>query len=161
MIEHENFRQTFTSNNSLYVIDSNGNLNVVKASNNPKVELTTWENNGIFKNVGKNWIYDIVFANNNGIIYTIGNRSTDISDVKKTDLIVNIFPNPTQEVINIDATFEFYAIKIHSFLGNEIFNKEFDSLNKTTIDISSLPVGTYFISLINNKDRYTYKFVIN
>lgn len=64
---------------------------------------------------------------------------------KDVDLTsVNIYPNPTNGIVNIDGLLNSnYKIEVHNNLGVKVFENK----NQREIDLSSLNAGMYFISL--------------
>ena len=79
--------------------------------------------------------------------------------------VVGIYPNPTRNVLNVrlgsnDSLYRcMYAI--YNLLGKNIIKGEM--LNSNKIDVSSLPIGIYFITFISRDGVLfgRYKFVIN
>ena len=64
----------------------------------------------------------------------------------------NIYPNPTSNVINISGYLEIKNLQIFDVSGKQLITKK----SSKSVDVSSLPVGNYFMK-INNKQ--TVKFI--
>jgi len=65
-----------------------------------------------------------------------------------------MFPNPTQNVLNIVPSEEVESIKIYSSYG--LLVKE---ISNTTIDVSTLSNGLYFAQVSINGKILTKKFI--
>lgn len=70
----------------------------------------------------------------------------------------NIFPNPTNSLINIE-TIEGSQIIVYNMLGKAIYNNK-NSSRTTTIDLSSYNSGNYIVKVINNNNVSTQKVVM-
>ena len=72
---------------------------------------------------------------------------------------VAILPNPTNGVIKITTETEKpYSVSVYNILGIKILKK--DGFTDGTLDLTSLPKGTYFISADNGTDRITKRVVL-
>ncbi|MDN6310646.1 MAG: T9SS type A sorting domain-containing protein [Flavobacteriaceae bacterium] len=72
--------------------------------------------------------------------------------------LVNIYPNPTSEFINIEVNnIKFDAIKIFNLQGQLV--KVFNNLDKETIDVSDLKNGLYFMALKSDQGDVIKKFI--
>ncbi len=68
--------------------------------------------------------------------------------------VVNIYPNPANSVINIDVTGQLnYNISLFNMLGKLVYSAK----NQRSININSIPKGTYMLEL---KDTKTNKKII-
>ena len=70
-----------------------------------------------------------------------------------------LYPNPTTGIINIQTKEKINSVSVYNAAGQKV---PLNSLNKenTSIDISSLPGGIYFIELnLNNKTIKRYKVI--
>jgi hypothetical protein len=84
------------------------------------------------------------------------NHSTGIKEKTTYNNDVNIYPNPTTGMLNIDVKqHNFTSITIMDLTGKEVLNT-----SSTTIDVSMLDAGIYYIQL-SDKDglMHTQKFV--
>lgn len=73
-----------------------------------------------------------------------------------------IYPNPASEKINIQLLESDLSSKIEIFdvLGNILLN--LNTINKDNpINISSFPVGVYFVKITTGANNYNSKFIIN
>jgi len=72
---------------------------------------------------------------------------------------IALYPNPTTGIVNIQTKEKINSVSVYNAAGQKV---EFNSLNKenTSIDISSLSGGIYFIELnLNNKTIKRYKVI--
>jgi len=88
--------------------------------------------------------------------------STEIDKPKELDYIVNVFPNPANEYINVSSTNPSeQLIKVYSLTGKLVVETSFTSTIK--IDISTLSTGTYIYNVIDkstNQISVSNKFSI-
>ncbi|NMM50383.1 T9SS type A sorting domain-containing protein [Marinigracilibium pacificum] len=79
------------------------------------------------------------------------------SNLRTTQITINepkVYPNPTSGIINIDNLPDFNFIKIYDYQGVEVLYLESEqNQTSSTIDVSVLPEGTYFIKVYTIKDE--------
>ncbi len=89
---------------------------------------------------------------------------SNLDDNIPLDNNINIYPNPTNHVINIHFKNQFYGdIKLKDLLGKTIMNqKNIEKLNTTIFDVSLIPNGVYFLEFqeLGNNNISTLKKVI-
>lgn len=74
--------------------------------------------------------------------------STEVDKPKELEYVVNVFPNPAKEYINISSTNPTeQLIKIYSLTGKLVIETSFTSNAK--LDISTLPSGTYIYNVLD------------
>ncbi|MFH2143530.1 MAG: endonuclease [Bacteroidota bacterium] len=73
---------------------------------------------------------------------------------------IRIFPNPSDNYINVNCNDEIYRIEIYNSLG--IIVCSFDNIESSShiIDISKNPSGYYYIYIFSEKNRYIKKITI-
>jgi hypothetical protein len=78
------------------------------------------------------------------------NEQTNTNDFK-------VYPNPTNNILNIilPKPSDYFTISVYSSFGQELFKAS----NKTSIDISNLPKGIYFLTVKNYDRIWTTKIV--
>jgi hypothetical protein len=79
-------------------------------------------------------------------------------DVKNVSVDeVQIFPNPTNGVLNLDWKGNNVStdIIVYNMLGQVVAQKEVVNASKTVIDLSTLPTGNYTLSLRDKEGRIT------
>ena len=73
--------------------------------------------------------------------------------------LVTVYPNPFNQVINIENTNEVNRIIIYNIIGNVVMDKEVPSLPKHIIE-TNFPLGIYVVTLITNDgQRMTRRMV--
>ena len=58
-----------------------------------------------------------------------------------------VYPNPTNSTLTINTSLNYSSIQIINMLGQLVFRKE----KSTSLNVSSLPSGIYFIQLVDTK----------
>jgi len=106
--------------------------------------------------------YQVMVTDMNGctaISSTFG-YSVGISENNPSNSSIKIYPNPTQSSIQLEvpSTIENYTTQIMDICGKTIFVNE----NQSTIDLSSLNNGIYFIEIrVNGKSVQRNKIILN
>ena len=83
-------------------------------------------------------------------------NATGINEINSSSKI-EIYPNPASNTLSINAP-QLSAIGILNIHGKQIISVTSNS-NSTTIDISSLPTGVYFVKAVTEKGVVTKKFI--
>ena len=87
-------------------------------------------------------------------------------DIKKTDYLINIYPNPNNGIFNINIKNicdENISVEIMNITGQVIYSKQFDiKLTKTVkeIDISNYSKGLYFLKVQSKEIIKVEKLII-
>ena len=139
------------SNVSWFVTPSNDiwlSPNVTEGSDSMNVIITALETNNTGATRSTTYSFRATFAIKRVTINQEAVEGTGISDIKKGSL--NIYPNPTKGLITVSAGEQpIKQIQLFAVTGNMLQNI---LLNKTTttIDISNLSSGIYFMKIILN-----------
>jgi uncharacterized protein (TIGR02145 family) len=80
-----------------------------------------------------------------------------INETKKSSNI-NIYPNPSSDFIVIDGLNNDNSIEIVNLQGQVVKNLKVSNI-KTTLEISELPKGIYFIRINSNEELHISKFL--
>lgn len=80
-----------------------------------------------------------------------------VSLFRKSNIDVNIYPNPTQGVLNITGIDEKSIVTIYEFSGKVI--RSFENIPFVSIDIQDLNTGIYLVSILNNQTAQYFKIV--
>jgi len=80
----------------------------------------------------------------------------DLGTEDITQISFTIYPNPVQDILNIESQLQIEAVKIYSLQGQLV--KE-DATNR--VDVSQLTSGLYFIQLSVDGKTVTKKFIKN
>ncbi|WP_196891626.1 fibronectin type III domain-containing protein [Aureivirga marina] len=73
---------------------------------------------------------------------------------------LNLYPNPTSDILNVEYQKSIDAISIVNLLGQEVINIA-PNTNKQRIDLSELATGTYIVKVVSGNDFGTYKIMKN
>ncbi len=70
-----------------------------------------------------------------------------VDEFDKDSAGLKIYPNPTNDLINISTTLNnsLTEINIYNTLGQRVFNESFNELNEVAINVSAFEAGMYFI----------------
>jgi len=77
---------------------------------------------------------------------------------------ISIYPNPTSELVNIDIPQNYNEIDINMYdVTGKLIKNQSNANGKVTFDVSTLATGTYYLQVINpkNKQVKTFKLVKN
>ncbi len=91
-------------------------------------------------------------TNPNGLTARFSNQSIDNNE---EPLLINLFPNPTKDIITVEASEVVNNIKVYSITGELVLNP------KTTneVDLSNLKVGLYIISIETENNTKRFKII--
>ncbi|WP_298117599.1 fibronectin type III domain-containing protein [Flavobacterium sp.] len=86
--------------------------------------------------------------------------STSLADENFELNKLKIYPNPTDDILNISLDNEITTVSIFNLIGQEILSKSVNN-NQTSIDISNLSAGTYLVKVSSGNEVKTIKVVKN
>lgn len=82
------------------------------------------------------------------------------SSVKKLSATsISIFPNPADEVLNVQAS-DLTGYTITNMIGQTIRKDKFQTVSSRSIEISDMPAGVYFITIESLGGSHTAKFMV-
>ncbi len=121
----------------------------------------TWEN--ILDGTSKALIYSFEFDMDNRILVYTSNgtfRSKEPVSVEENtqylaNIDINIYPNPTSDIVNIESAESISNIELYNLSG-ELLSKQ----NGLTIDATDLANGTYFIKMQVGEKSIYKQFVV-
>jgi hypothetical protein len=87
------------------------------------------------------------------VTVTLGNDSFDLAGLK-------LYPNPVNSLLNVDYTDTITAIEVFNIVGQKVTAKNVNALS-TTVDMSNLAAGTYFVKVQTANAARTIKVVKN
>ncbi len=168
--QSENINNTGWYNNDsvAYTYDLNNNqtgiygylwVNVSGFYNSRDV-LTYDANNNLLSEIrhfrnGNTWFGDSTY-------YYYG-AVTDIQQVAENENSVSIYPNPSNGLFNLSISkfdnFKMHTIEVYNAIGNCVHHQIATSAN-CQIDLSSLPIGIYNISISSNEGFVNKRVVI-
>lgn len=90
----------------------------------------------------------------------ISNKATKEEIISESDGIA-LFPNPSngEFTISYNNSNKTYAVKIFSILGQTVYSKE--NIKQSTVQISNLPKGIYFVKITDDSKTTNKKIIIN
>ncbi|MBL4594376.1 MAG: T9SS type A sorting domain-containing protein [Flavobacteriales bacterium] len=91
-----------------------------------------------------------------GGLFTSSNQK-----IEDTQSIINIYPNPTRNTLNIDFgknNIKNSSIEIMDLLGKVIYNQKVEN-NNIVIDLQKLPQGIYLLKFKNNLGSEIHKII--
>ena len=99
--------------------------------------------------------FDNVVYNNTGIIEDVNSNSQECISLLSIDdsyyTRLNVYPNPTKDVLNFDVHVDF--IEVYDLSGKKILSQT----NSEDINLENLPNGLYIIKLLNNERSEFFK----
>lgn len=87
------------------------------------------------------------------VTVTLGNESFDLAGLK-------LYPNPVNSLLTVDYTDTITAIEVFNIVGQKVASKNVNALS-TTVDMSNLAAGTYFVKVQAANAARTIKVVKN
>lgn len=93
-------------------------------------------------------------------IVTDENSGIQVSSISNK---LNVFPNPTEGMVNIKMTDGNYLqkIKVYTLSGQVIYHEIFNgSVSQKMLDLKHLPKGIYFIEALTEKSKISKKLVV-
>ncbi len=90
----------------------------------------------------------------------ISTKTTKEEIISEPDGIA-LFPNPSKGefTISYNNSNKTYAVKIFSMLGQTVYSKE--NIKQSTVQISNLPKGIYFVKITDDSKTTNKKIIIN
>ena len=97
---------------------------------------------------------DSAYVDMHYIVGTVG-----INEYDNTALS-NVFPNPANDVINVQSTIDNARFEIYTLVGTKVGGEQVTTINgKVSIDVSHLPNGVYMLSELES--QITRRFIIS
>lgn len=91
---------------------------------------------------------------NNGAAFKFAFTGSSVAEKNQND--VEVYPNPVEKVLHLNLTTnENFIVSILSHLGTEMLS----IANQTSINVSSLPSGTYYVQISTSKGIQRSRFV--
>ncbi|HTA61889.1 MAG TPA: FG-GAP-like repeat-containing protein [Bacteroidia bacterium] len=88
-------------------------------------------------------------------INVVDSTSMGINKLKNQDTEVKVYPNPTSSIIQVSVSnYQAEEIKIYDVLGNIVVSSLIEKQRETTIDMSNLKSGIYFVHVGNNVQKF-------
>ena len=111
------------------------------------------------------WFFADITDSQWGVWFSNGVRVlSDLEDVEATTEQINIYPNPAQDIVNLEIkdvknvlAYEIYDITGKLIKVNPIGNGQ----NQINIDVSSFAQGSYILGVTTKEKRFNTKIIIN
>jgi len=88
--------------------------------------------------------------------------SVGIDEQSENDLNLTAYPNPTNGIINVDySSKKPVQLNVINMLGENVLSQNTNNTKKTTIDLSNLNKGLYFLQMTTNSKTTSLKFTLN
>ncbi len=102
--------------------------------------------------VAENW--DCI--NQNGSPNAVNSSELSVIEMDN-EKIINMYPNPVFDILNISGTESSYDVEIYTVLGQKVIEKS----NTNAIDLSLLKQGIYLVKITNEKYVITERIIKN
>ena len=89
--------------------------------------------------------------------YTIEDSTSAVTD--ETEELINVFPNPANNIVNISAPEDITYITLMDMSGLKLNTERFNSGKNAEIKLTGLPSGIYFLNITCGNKTYTRKIV--
>ena len=86
--------------------------------------------------------------------------ATSVSAINNQNYFT-VFPNPFNQEINIEASFEFSEITVRDIYGRVVFQKQLNNANKLNTDLNEVPNGNYFVAISSKENLRSVLVVKN
>jgi hypothetical protein len=84
------------------------------------------------------------------LTFTGGNGQQDIPEVETSDFSVNVYPNPTTGLVNVEAE-GMTHVEVYDNEGRRLQNYNAYGANKVTVDMTRYATGVYFVRVHSPK----------
>ena len=71
---------------------------------------------------------------------------------------LTVYPNPAQDVLNIDYKSELTGVKVYNLLGQEVINRT-AATSQMKLDISGLTSGVYIVKLSAEEGEHSFRVI--
>ncbi|HLV39960.1 T9SS type A sorting domain-containing protein [Xanthomarina sp.] len=71
---------------------------------------------------------------------------------------LSIYPNPTQDVLNIAYKSAIQKVQVYNMLGQEVLMQE-PTASRLELNVSTLPVGPYMLKLFTDDGEHTFRII--
>ena len=106
-------------------------------------------------------LYQFLITSNLGSVYVDNiylHKNTVLSNDSFATTKVKLYPNPTSNILNIEANGAIQNIAVYNVLGQEVMNKQTEGTS-ISLDVSSLNSGIYVIKTMIDGNVSSTKFI--
>ncbi|MDD2636883.1 MAG: PKD domain-containing protein, partial [Bacteroidales bacterium] len=105
--------------------------------------------------------YSVVVLDDNGCFTTTPFTVNWVNTIKDNSLVYSIYPNPARNEVFVKFDGQIAnSIQVFDLLGKVVYNTQPTS-DFSTIDISKLQNGVYFVKVMFNDKEFTHKLIVN
>ncbi|MDL2290275.1 T9SS type A sorting domain-containing protein [Paludibacteraceae bacterium OttesenSCG-928-F17] len=128
-----------------------------KAAGSKQVKITVAQNNGAPRIGSINFYYENHAKNIEvkAIKVVQAGSTTHLDTPSLQDQLLTIYPNPVKDILNIDTDIEPQKVRIFNSTGQKVYEASFTK----SINISVLPTGIYWLSIIDGVNNPTQKII--
>lgn len=97
------------------------------------------------------------------IVKLVKDTSTGVTEIKKKEGLVKIFPNPSDGIFEIrfNSSTDILSLQIFNSIGQKVFTQSSIDTKKTLqLSLADLPEGIYFIQIFTKEGVQMRKFVV-
>lgn len=81
---------------------------------------------------------------------------TETGNLKKKSTSLNFYPDPAQDILNVDSESNIEKIEVYNILGKLLLVQNHDDA-KIQLDFSGLTKGIYIVSILSNNVKSSFK----
>ncbi|MEM8906570.1 MAG: S8 family serine peptidase [Bacteroidota bacterium] len=85
-------------------------------------------------------------------------KTSNVADLAEAD--IELFPNPTSDVVTVRVTDQINQIAIYNVQGQQVLHRNYEGIEQTLLDVSTLATGIYLISIQTEEELLTERLVI-
>ena len=134
----------FNDYQNFYTYDSNNNQ-ISEVGN------STWNGSG----------WDVIVDSTHNYYHE---SSANVKGIKNTEINISIYPNPVQDVLNInlhDQTNSIKNINLYNLVGEKIYSLGNLNTKNEILNMNGFDAGIYFIEVKTEKETFTEKVCLN
>ncbi len=130
--------------------------------NGPEISGFTTVSNFEVANVlpGQNVTFTLVDALGVTCFQSISTTCSSLSNESFDSIVLNVFPNPVENMLNVNSPQAIKSIQIYNLLGQQVFDKDYNETG-LQINLAHLSRGTYLVRVHTVNVIKTFKIVKN
>lgn len=160
---------------SVEAVDMSGlSLTLSATTTNPETNMTAVDNGDGTMTISTPVIETTTFSSSEfRILITVDNSvATNYQEVvvyvtpfnnknELTKQFATVYPNPVSDecTVALDKTYQELSVNLYNTLGSKVKALKSNNSSQITLDLSSLPIGVYFIRLSADKNTITKRIV--
>ena len=117
------------------------------------INFTPEQTNEYIFSIGRGSDADLTYVDN---IYMSSATATDGNNLVK---VINVFPNPANAMVHVEATSNIHALRLINTLGVTVKYISIQS-NSVALDVSDLPGGLYVLNVQSENSNHTQTILV-